>query len=108
MIPRALAGLAVSVALGAVFAPVAHADDQGFLNDANALGWHASRGNAGLLANGYQVCDMLNSTTGDKVAAYVYRNTDYSVTRADALEFVIIAVNNLCPWHDHRGQGQAA
>jgi len=108
MIIRTLAALAISVALGAVFAPTASADTQGFLDDLHAAGWTAAHGDNGLLSNGYQVCQMLNSTTGDRVAAYVYRNTDYSVTRADALEFVMIAVNNLCPWHDHRSQGQVA
>lgn len=108
MITRTLAGLAVSVALGGVFAPTAHADNQSFLTDLYAHGWYAHRGDAGLLSNGYQVCSMLNTTTGDHVAEYVYRNTDQSVTVADALEFVVLAVQDLCPWHDHRGQGVAA
>ena len=108
MITRTLAVVATTVALGAVFAPAAHADSQSFLNDAHALGWYINTGDSGLLANGYAVCRMLNSTTGDVVARYVYENTGASVTRSDALEFVLISVNNLCPWHDHRNQGQAA
>lgn len=108
MIARILAVSAFTVALGAAYAAPANADAQGFLEDAHALGWYASRGDAGLLANGQQVCAMLNSNTGDVVARYVYQNTDYSVSRAAAMEFVLISVNNLCPWHDHRGQGQAA
>lgn len=108
MITRTLAGLAVSVALGAVFAPTANADAQSFLNDAHTLGWYGGNGDAGLLANGQRVCSMLNSNTGDVVAAYVYRNTGMDVSRSDAMEFVLISVNNLCPWHDHRNQGQAA
>lgn len=108
---RLLLGVALGGVLAAGFianATPAHADVQDFLYDVHASGWTASRGDAGLVANGYRVCQMLNSTTGDVVARYVYENTDQSVTRADALEFVIISVQDLCPWHDHRGQGSAA
>jgi len=86
-------------------ASAAHADVGAFLEDMNDLGWYAAHGEAGLVASGYQVCRMLEQTTGDVVANYVYRHTDNTVNRHDAAEFVLVAVQNLCPQHDHRGQG---
>jgi hypothetical protein len=102
---------ATAVGLLVAHAPSAHAEQYGdvsFLNDLYAHGWYSRGGDSSLLANGYRVCRMLNTATGDVVAQSVYRNTPVSVTRADAMEFVILAVKDLCPWHDHRGQGQAA
>lgn len=105
-----LASVAIGGLCGALLsAPSAHADPQEFIDDLYDYGWYSRGGDAGLVANGYRVCSMLNSTTGDVVARYVYENTGTSVSRQDAMEFVVLAVEDLCPWHDHRtNQGMAA
>ena len=106
--------LLVSVALGGLCAallssPPAHADSQEFLNDLYDHGWSSRGGDVGLVDNGYRVCQMLNTATGDVVARYVYENTGTSVSRQDAMEFVILAVEDLCPQQDHRtNRGMAA
>lgn len=107
--------LALSAALGAVLAaaaihaPAARADSSSFLTRTHAHGWYNDRGDAWLLDSGYQVCRQLDrGYTGTQIARNIYRTTDTSVTAADAVEFVILAVEELCPWFDHRGQGQAA
>lgn len=105
--------LAASVAFGgclaaaALHAPDAHADASSFLADLHSHGWKASTGDDGLLRNGYQVCRMLNSQNGNEVADFLYRNTGVDVSYDDAGEFVLIAVRQLCPWHDHRSGATA-
>jgi len=101
----AVAAVGTTLAAVAISAPPAHADTQDFLYDVHAQGWYG--GDAGLAANGFKVCRMLNSATGDVVAEYVYENTTSSVSRRDAAEFVILAVAHLCPQHDHSGQTNA-
>lgn len=101
--------LAPTAAIAAlvVLAPTANANPQDFLNDLYDHGWYSDTGSAALVADGYRVCQMLNSTTGDVVARYVYENTGVTVTRSDAMEFVVFAVEDLCPWHDHRTTSNA-
>ena len=101
----AVAAVGTTLAALAISAPAAHADTQDFLYDVHAQGWYG--GDAGLAANGFRVCRMLNSATGDVVAEYVYANTGSDVSRRDAAEFVILAVADLCPQHDHSGQTNA-
>ena len=103
----AVAAVGTTLAALAFSAPAAHADTQDFLYDVQSQGWYADRGDTALVANGFKVCRMLNSTTGDVVAEYVYENTKSSVSRRDATEFVILAVAHLCPQHDHSGRTNA-
>lgn len=106
MIARALAVTALSVALGGLYGPaVATADSGDFLNRIQNLGWYDDRGDTYLLDNGYRVCRMMDrGFDGLQVAREVYVNTGTDVTANDAAWFVIIAVEELCPWHDHRGE----
>lgn len=105
--------LAASVALGAgiaasvLYAPTAQADSSSFLDQIHDLGWvNRVSGDVGLLNQGYAVCRAIEAgANGTQVAAVIYNNTDLSVDRADAVEFVIISVTNLCPEYDHRGEG---
>jgi len=103
----AVAAVGTALAAVAISAPAAHADTQDFLYDVHAQGWYDDRGDAGLAANGFKVCRMLNSATGDVVAEYIYKSTGSDVTRRAALDFVFIAVADLCPQHDHSGQTNA-
>lgn len=107
--------LGLSAALGAVIAalvihaPAARADSGDFLNRVQDLGWYDDRGDAYLLDNGWAVCRaMTQGYTGLQIATQIYRVTDLSVTADDAAEFVIIAVEELCPQFDRRGQGVGA
>lgn len=107
--------LAVSVALGAgiaasvLYAPNAHADSSGFLDQIHGLGWYNSvRGDVGLLDQGYAVCRAIETgATGRQVANVIYRNTGLDVDFDEAAEFVIISVEQLCPEYDHRGENVA-
>ena len=99
---KLLVGLAAVATAALILAPSAQADAQDFLDDLYDNGWYSHGGDTRLLTNGYRVCSMLNRTTGDVVAEYVYENTGANVTRTDAMEFVIFAVEDLCPQHDHR------
>lgn len=106
--------LAASVAVGAgiaasvLYAPQAHADSSSFLDRMHGLGWSNNSGDAYLLDNGLGVCRSLAAGyTGPQVGAYVYTHTDLSVTVDDAVEFVTVAVEELCPSFDHRGQSVA-
>lgn len=113
---RTFARLAASVALGAGFgaallhAPAAHADSYSFLDEIHDQGWYSREsGDSGLLNQGYAVCRALASgMDGATVAGIIYRSTGVSVSAADAVGFVIVAVENLCPEFDHRNQGAVA
>ena len=98
----ALGGLCAAAVLAA---PPARADAQGFLAVVDGLGfYHSSGGDGALLGLGYRVCESLASgANGITVADAIYYNTDASVSYDDAANFVIAAVENLCPENDHRG-----
>lgn len=102
LIPLAVAAVSVAIA------PVAQADAQDFLEDLYSYGWYSNSGDSDLLANGYQVCTMLNTMNGQRVAEIFYANTGLSVSRSDAMQFVVLAVEDLCPQHDHRQSGALA
>lgn len=95
----ALGGVAAALV---IHAPAARADDASFLREINDLGWyHTTGGDRQLLASGYGVCRMLGvGNDGYDVADYVYRNTPDYITYADAAEFVIVSVTNLCPQYN--------
>lgn len=115
MTARTTRRLLVSVALGAFFAapwlhsPAARADSGDFLNRIQQLGWYDDRGDTYLLDNGFLVCRLMDrGYNGVQVAESIYVNTGVDVSADDAAEFVIIAVEELCPRHDHRGEGSLA
>lgn len=98
-----IAALAAAAAL--IGAAPAQADSSDFLDRVQDLGWYDNRGDAYLLDNGYLVCRLLaRGYDGNDVARGIYRNTGLDVTAADAIGFVIIAVEELCPQFDHRRQ----
>lgn len=102
--------LATGGGIAALTAPTAEADSSSFLDQIHALGWYNRvTGDVGLLDQGYAVCRALDSgLDGQQVARIIYRSTDLSVDINDAATFVILAVENLCPQFDHRGEGQVA
>lgn len=112
MIARTIRRSLACVALGAgiaaavLHAPPAHADSSSFLDSIHELGWYNRvSGDVGLLNQGYAVCAAMDDgANGVQVARAIYANTDLSVSIDDAGEFVIVAVENLCPYHDHRSQ----
>lgn len=106
-----IARLGLCAALGAVIAalvihaPTAEAGSGDFLNRVQDLGWYDERGDAWLLDGGWAVCRALSrGYNGVQVAAEIYANTDLSVAADDAAEFVIIAVEELCPQFDNRSR----
>ncbi len=57
------------------------------------------------LTSGYAICSLLDEYTGDVVVEAFYRATNNDVPdRWTAGVWVENAVEQLCPWHDHRGQ----
>lgn len=91
----------------AVFtAPDAAADSSSFLDTVHDLGWYNRiSGDVGLLNQGYGVCRALSKGyNGAQVAGVIYENTGLDVSREDASIFVIVAVENLCPQFDNRGE----
>ena len=110
MTTRTIARLGLSAALGAVIAalvihaPAARADSGDFLNRIQDLGWYNNSGDAYLLDNGWAVCRALDQGyNGRQIAEFIYANTGASVDADDAAEFVVIAVEELCPQYDNRG-----
>lgn len=113
--PRKLRRLLAATAAGAVlagtgiaYAGAARADSVTFLQSLNNNGitiYDASTA----VANGWAICDQLNTANGLEVIDWVYVNTSWSdvPTRQTAAVWVFSAVNELCPWHDHRGQAAA-
>lgn len=97
---------AVGATIAALTAPDARADSSSFLDAIHDLGWYNKvSGDVGLLDQGYAVCRALdNGYNGQQVATVIYRNTGLDVSLNDAAEFVILAVENLCPQFDHRGE----
>lgn len=97
---------AVGGTIAALTAPDAHADSSSFLDAIHELGWYnANTGDVGLLNQGYGVCRALAAgVPGPQVGTYIYSHTNASVDPDDAVEFVVVAVENLCPQFDHRGE----
>lgn len=110
-----IARLGLSAALGAVcaavftYAPPAHADADGYLTDVIGMGFTHTDGVSGLLQLGYAICETLSipGIDGNDVAREIYVNSGLSVSRADSIDIVIAAVENLCPEYDHRGESIA-
>ena len=113
MSTRTTARLGLCAALGGLLAaswltlaPGARADASGFLDQVHGLGFYSKNGDGALLASGYGVCTMISrpGVTGYDAARVIYNNTGYDVTADDAANFVIAAVEQLCPQYDGRGR----
>lgn len=108
---RLLACVALGAGLGHAMlqSPEANADSSSFLDAVHDLGWYNRvNGDVGLLSQGYSVCRAMdNGANGDTVARIIYRTTDTSVSAQDAMDFVVVSVEELCPYHDHRGEDVA-
>lgn len=99
----ALMGLGGLVAAGIATAAPSDASPLSYLQSLNTHGiWVYDT--AAALTTGYQICDALNYNTGDVVAYNVFSNTSwYDVPNVDtAATWVLVSVEELCPWHDHR------
>ncbi len=96
----------IGTTLAVLTGPRADADSSSFLDVIHDLGWYnRAYGDVGLLNQGYAVCRALDSgANGAQVAGVIYANTGLDVSREDAAIFVIVAVENLCPQFDHRGE----
>lgn len=105
--PVVIAASPLLLILAVLWAPEAHADPMGYLNALESDGISVySPGEA--VTAGYRICNELNIASGDVVAARVY-NTFYDVTSMPQAETMVVdSVENLCPWHDHRGDSLAA
>lgn len=93
----AAAGIGAAIAIGSLFgAGTASATTGSFINAANNQGWYDVNP-GGTLRLGYGVCDMLYAGYSEYSAMnWVYHNTNYSVTVADAGQFVSMAEDYLC------------
>lgn len=108
MRPRRLRRLLTLAGVGAVLGGVtlsqcapAHATPMSYLQSLNDHGITVTD-TTDALTMGYVVCAALDQANGRDVAAALYRNTDIA-TPAMAATVVVIAVEQLCPQHDHRG-----
>lgn len=87
---------------GLLFPPAAKADGLTFLQALNNHGI-VVYDTARALTWGQAICTALNQTTGDVVAANFYRITNSDIPDMNtALTWVVVSVEQLCPWQDHR------
>ena len=99
----AAAGIGAALATGALaVAPGASASPYGFLNRMHVEGFWSTAGDAGMLQNGYWICNQLDAgwTPAAATAALSAGNYYYD---GSAGKFAAIATIELCPWH--AGQG---
>lgn len=102
---RALLAMTLGGLLGAalVHPPSARADSADFLRDMDRMGFYHDLGDAHLLDFGYDVCRAIDAgATGTMVADSIFINTGWDISYQDAANFVISAVENLCPEFDNR------
>jgi hypothetical protein len=101
---KILVGVVTASAVALAAAPSASADEMSYLQTLNAAGFTIYN-TQWALASGHSICNALNYDTGDVVAVDVFVNSSWtdvpSLAHAGAL--VLIAVSELCPWHDHTG-----
>ncbi len=102
----AAAGIGAALTIGSLSgAGTASADELSYLQMLNYRGFTIYN-TALALASGYSVCNDLNYNTGDVVATHVFYNSSWAdiPTRDTAAAMVLTSVEELCPWHDHRGE----
>lgn len=98
-----LAAIAFGAAVVAGPTAAANASPLSYLQALNNIGLQVYDTQAAV-TYGYAICSELDTATGDVVAARVFASTSWaevsSIYVAGAM--VVAAVENLCPWHDHR------
>lgn len=108
IIRRGLAAVAAVAALaggGIAYAGNASADGLTFIQSLNNSGIYVYDAQTAV-SNGWVICGQLGHANGTEVVEWVFVNTSWSEvpTRQTAAVWVVSAVNELCPWHDHRGE----
>jgi hypothetical protein len=90
---------------GIAFAGNASADGLTFIQSLNDNGITVYDAQAAV-SNGLAICGQLDHANGTEVVEWVFVNTSWSdvPSRQVAAVWVLSAVNELCPWHDHRGE----
>ena len=107
---RRIAALAASATLGAalatslVSAPEAGASTGTYLQALNDRGLVITD-TATMIKTGFLVCTALNDTNGADVIAALVNKVGYSNNEAGII--LVSAVEELCPWHDHRGEANS-
>lgn len=97
-------GLGGLIAAGIAVATPADATPMSYLQSLNNHGLSVYD-TAAAVRTGYTICSLLDNNTGDVVAWQVFANTSWAdVPDVDtAATMVLVAVEELCPYHDHRG-----
>jgi len=91
-----------AVTVGILQGPTAHADPDTYIHDVHSIGIYGPPGD--LYTIGYAICGSFdNGANGVDVAEYIYLNTNETISVDDAVALVIVATEDLCPRHDHRG-----
>lgn len=104
-----------SMALGAILVapmvspPIANADEMSYIQNLNNRGiivYDVTKA----LSSGYRTCEMLNYANGVDVVTWTFANSSWSdiPTMSVAANAVFAAVEELCPWHDHRSSAYVA
>lgn len=102
MIARALAATATLATGALVAASPADATPLTYLQALTESGLVVTD-TAQALRTGYAICAALNTANGAVVADQVYELADVE-TYEQAAVIVVVAVEQLCPWHDRRGE----
>jgi hypothetical protein len=101
---RLLAYFAIGGMLGAAWVsgtPSAAASAGSYLQALNDRGLSITD-TAGMIKTGMVVCTALNDATGDVIVKQLVGKVGYSVNEATII--LVSAVEELCPWHDHRDE----
>ena len=98
-----LIGLGGLIAAGIATANPAKADNNSYLYRMDTEYGYVYDADA-TLVTGAQICARLNYENGVDTATWLYAYTPYSniPTPEAAVQWLTIAVEELCPWHDHR------
>jgi hypothetical protein len=95
--------VAILVGVGVGWAVDAKADALSFIQSLNNHGMSVYDTTTALTW-GAAICEALNTTNGADVVANFYRVTNSDIPDMyTAGVWVTVAVEELCPWHDHRG-----
>jgi hypothetical protein len=101
---RLLGFLAIGGMLGAAWVsgtPTASATTGSFLQALNDRGLSITD-TGGMVKQGFMVCVSLNSMKGDDLVEVLMDKVGYSSNEATII--LVSAVEELCPWHDHRDE----
>lgn len=108
---RTLVGtIGAALATIALAAPAHASPDSDLLQDLRNAGFYNTNpaGNSQLVYDAHRVCTYLDTTnnTGEDIAQQIFVNSQLaSITQAR--QFVMIAVDNLCPQFNHNGESSS-